>query len=403
MIRGVASLLAVPAVLLTLFVPAAPAQPSESFAFQPGQPPLDRGPYRADRFDDGWGTYLEARLWVEDDREIFQRGDRMRVRFRSSHDAYIAVVHIDTDGRLDLVFPESDWDSELVRAGQTYTLPRGGWDSFWTVRERPGIGYFHLIASSQPLNVRALRRPSALDRSFVGLGGEVRGDPFWVLDRVTRLLVGSAQYGRVAVDTYGYQVGGRHRYPAYVCTDAYGVDYWDAGSYYGSCDRVVRLLRSEPQYYDTRRYRGDRSVYYRSAEPAVRHGFKEPPTRDRSVESMGVTNRPATPSRAPAAAPGGAVPLRPTPTRPQPRNEPQPPAGREPAARPAPRPEPQARPSEERPRLERRPAERQPAARPSPPREEERPPPRPAAERPAGERPAPTPRAERPGRPDPDS
>src|SRR5690606_3671784 len=73
-----------------------------------------------------------ARIWVDGQPDYFRRGDRMTVNFSVSDDSYVAVVHIDTEGRLDFVFPRSPLDNEYVRGGIVQRIsPRGSVGS-WT-------------------------------------------------------------------------------------------------------------------------------------------------------------------------------------------------------------------------------------------------------------------------------
>lgn len=227
-----------------------------------------------------------AQIWVENDRDYFRRGERLRVAFSTSADSYVAVVHVDPDGNMDFLFPVSPWDEQFVRAGRTYSLPYGGASHGLTVRGRGGIGYLYIIASPAPLNYGSFRAGGGSrgwDWSYAGR--TVTGDPFWAMEQVTRMLI--PDWGRVpfVVDYYGYHVDGPQRYPAYACSswgsrDSYGYgwgrnDAW--GSSFSSCDRLELFLRDNPYYFDTRRYSGDRRRLYSSyRESDPRHLYKEP-------------------------------------------------------------------------------------------------------------------------------
>jgi hypothetical protein len=249
--------------------------------------------------------YLGARLWVEDERDYFRRGDRLRIRFSTSDDAYVALVHIDTDGNLDFLYPLDPWSDSFVRGGLVHSLPRG-YQSGWTVRGRPGIGYVFLIASPVPLDYGyfAGRRGGSWDWSYAGRA--VHGDPFWAMEQITRVLVPGWPYTPYAVDHYSYYVDGRFRYPHYACADRYrGLDRgWGWYPSFGDCDRLHLFLREQPYYYDARLYRGDRRAFFRDryGDDAPLHGFKEDPERtpatgwDRSP-SRGAVPRAVTPQR----------------------------------------------------------------------------------------------------------
>jgi hypothetical protein len=344
---------------------------------------------------------VDVQLWVDGRQEIFQRGDPLRLRFRTSRDAYVAILHIDPEGELEFLFPYGPRDENYVRGLRTYSLPDDSWNPYWRVNSRSGIGYFYIIASAEPLDFQRFQRGSRWDLSSVG--SRVRGDPFWVLDQLTHALVASPRYAAHGVDYYSYHVGSRSAYPSFACYDGLGWrERGSWGAYYGSCDRVRLLLRSHPNYYDSRRYQGDRRVYWREIEAAQPlHGFKEPadlPGRP----SGGVPARAADPplgnqldgrAAPPPVRPRATTP-RADPDRPQERAEP-------------------ARPERQRPTLERRSPEQtrerareQSPERPAPPppseprrdpparsqseprREERRPPERPREGPPPAEPPA---------------
>lgn len=225
-----------------------------------------------------------ARIWVEDERDYFRRGERLRVRFTTSDDSYVAVVHIDTDGNLDFLYPATPYDDGFVRRGRVYSLPGGGFSSGWTLRGSPGIGYLYLIASPEPLDYSYFGGPYGNRWDWSYAGRSVHGDPFWAMEELTSLLVPGWGRAPYVVDYYSYHVDGRHRYPSYAC----GASRWGAragwgwNGYYDSCDRVDYFLRDYPYYYDARLYRGDRYAYFRNRgyyrdydPPQPRHGYKE--------------------------------------------------------------------------------------------------------------------------------
>ena len=263
----------------------------------------------------------DARVWIQNDRDVFRRGDRLDVRFRVSHDAYVAVFHIDPDGYLDVVYPASPWDNEFVRGQRTQTVRMRG-NSTWTVRNSSGIGYFYIVASPGPLDFASFRGSAGSPWDWGYAGRTVRGDPFLAFDQITRLLLpwGNEPY---SVDYYSYHVGRIHSYPTFACSDRYYSGGWGWTPSYGSCSRLNGFLRGQPYYYDTRRYRNDRRVVLRQWDRLdPRHGFKESP---------GQPARPVTPrdNRAPAPsaqpAPGvdrrEPVPARPAPERATPARE----------------------------------------------------------------------------------
>ncbi|HEX2091102.1 MAG TPA: DUF4384 domain-containing protein [Longimicrobiaceae bacterium] len=252
---------------LALLATAGTAQAVPAPGAEPGSvssPPPDRQEPR-------------VRLWVENERDYFRAGERIRLQFRADRSAYVAVVHLTTDGEVEFLFPNAPWEDGFVHAGRTYALPYTSGYRYLTINGSPGIGYFFAIASDEPLDFRAFQ-----DR--YGRGWEfrrvVRGDPFYALDRIADILVDRA-YGSYSTDYYGYHVGRRHPYPRYACYDGYADPYfW--GGYYDRCDRLVVLLRSDPYYYDTRRYRGYRRSYLADRREQPLHRYKERGVADRN-------------------------------------------------------------------------------------------------------------------------
>ncbi len=314
------------------------------------------------------------RIWLEGEPSYFRRGDRLNVRFSVPYDAYVAILHIDTDGYLDFLYPADPWDNHFVRGGRTHSLSVRGSLASLTIRSRPGIGYVYLVASPTPLDFRYFQGGLRGGWDWDYAGRNVYGDPFLAFDQVTRFLLPRWPYAPYTYDFHGYYVEGLHRYPNYACSDRF-YDYgWGWSPGFGSCGRIDVFLRQYPDYYDTRRFRGDRRVYLRQYERLdPRHGFKEDPEAGRvavprapspavvpggsggggadGAERRGAV--PAQPSTTPRQAPvtpdrsQPTTPARDQPTSPAPadrsRPEPQPRApadGRAPSTAPAPAPAP---------------------------------------------------------------
>jgi hypothetical protein len=316
-----------------------------------------------------YGRAPEVRLWADGDRDLFSPGEAVRLRFRTTSDAYVAVVHLATDGTLDFVYPAAPWGEAFAAGQHVYSLPVQGARGRFAVRGTPGIGYFFIVASAESLDFRAFERGGRWDFDYVGRS--VRGDPFVALDEIAELLAGGG-HAPYSVDYYSYYIGDRYRYPAYACYDR-GVS-WDYG-YGRPCDRVVVLLRQYPDYYDTRLNRRNRGVTYGyyGARPGTRpqpaapvHGYKERPNVTSPARPVGrpdpLTNAPSEnrgvaqqqpPKRPERRRPvlerrppperkepeKGAPPAKPAPARPEPKASPRPEQARPAPAKPAePRP-----------------------------------------------------------------
>lgn len=243
------------------------------------------------------GRGMDARLWLEHEPSFFRRGERLNIRFSVSDDAYIAIVHIDSDGNLDFLYPASPWDDGFVRAGRVHSLLPLGARSGWTVRGNAGIGYLYLLASAYPLDYHEFRGSSGSRWQWGYAGRSVHGDPFLAFEQIRRLLLPwGPTGGYYAFDYYTYHVEGIHRYPSFACSDRYFDRGWGWSPTFGSCSRMDLFLSDYPYYYDSRRFRGDRGIYLRDFDRFdPRHGFKEDPDRSGSGEPARSPARPAMP------------------------------------------------------------------------------------------------------------
>ncbi len=253
------------------------------------------------------GARGAARVWLEGEPSYYRSGEPLNVRYSVPWDAYVAIIHIDSDGLLDFLYPYSPWDDHWVRGGRTHRLTLRGNSAASLVRGGPGIGYLYIIASPEPLDFQDFyggRNGWGWDYA----GRNVYGDPFLAFEQVTRLLLPPWPYARYAYDYHGYYVGGLYRYPAYACGDRYPGWGWGATDAYGPCGRMNVFLRDYPFYYDTRRYQGDRRVYlsrYERYDP--RHSYKEDPA---TVDRRDAIPRAPVPSgvrEAPSSAGQGTI------------------------------------------------------------------------------------------------
>ncbi|MBC7789078.1 MAG: DUF4384 domain-containing protein [Anaerolineae bacterium] len=202
------------------------------------------------------------RLWLASD-DVLRYGERADVYFRADDDAFVAVVRIDTDGRMHLLYPESEHRSGRIRGGRTYQASPGGYGSF-TASEPAGLGFIFAMVSHEPFdfgNVGLGNRSH-----FAGLG-RVGGDPFFAIEELAnRLLDGGAAY---ALDYVEYHVGRRANYPRYVNYDCYAGRisiFWNPFSY--RC-RDYHVAYHDSYYYSNRYYSGRHVVYVR--EPRRPH------------------------------------------------------------------------------------------------------------------------------------
>lgn len=268
--------------------------------------PHSPGPERGSALlsDQGDSAGMEARIWFDRGVDpVFQRGDRVRVYFRSSQHAYTAIFRIDTNGRAELLFPSGPGDPQWVRGGQDYRLLLPG-SAYWMVDEDPGVGYYFILTSARPLDY------SALGYSAMGGGWDlsrvasrIYTDPYVVMDEFVEVLLPDWESAEFALDYVSYNVGQSYSYPRFLCYDCHTAQPWsDWNPYHQACSSFRVVIYNDPHYYPSTRYRGTRVVYTRpplSRQPQFE--FKER-----------ATGEPGTPlvlsRRAPDGRAGGVLP-----------------------------------------------------------------------------------------------
>ncbi len=259
----------------------------------------------------------EARIWLDRGSDpIVMPGDRVRVYYRSNIDAYVAILQIDADGTVRLLYPASPTENHYARSERDYRLlfPRS---AYWNVNDRPGVGYFFVVTSPSPFDFSDFRyshNGGGWDLSVVG--STVNTDPYVAIDAYVARLIPDWEYADYGLDFVSYQVGGAHDYPRFLCYQCHGFrpyDTWNPYRYTCTDFRVV--VDDDPYFYPSRRYRGRRVVYTIPPSPRPRFSFKERapaerarvrPPRARGVDveaRKGVSRaRVAPPARGPEAS-----------------------------------------------------------------------------------------------------
>ncbi|HEX6038499.1 DUF4384 domain-containing protein, partial [Longimicrobium sp.] len=253
-----------------------------------------------------------VRVWMDGARDVYQPGERMRVRVRTDRDGYLAVFMIDTNGDVDIIYPRSPNEDGWIEGGRTLTLGSRSYD-YLHVRGGYGMGYVMAVTLDEPLELWRVQDLYGARQAGWDNNRTIYGDPFYAMDEITRAIVPEGWYGYESVDYYTFHVGRRYRYPRYACYDGFGDWYYSRSVYWDDCDRIRVLLVRYPWYYDTYRWRGSRRVYY---QPYYRnvpvrnrplHGYKErtdgiaPPARTTSSQ------RPSTRRPEGSAGAGDAV------------------------------------------------------------------------------------------------
>lgn len=224
------------------------------------------------------GTDVEVRIWLDQGAEpVFRRGDRSRIYYRVSRNAYVAIFHISTDGLVTLVQPRTPESGTYVRGGREYRLLFAT-GPYWHVDEHPGMGYFFAVASPEPLNLSTVpfsRRQGSWDLSQVG--SQIHRDPHSAMDDFVAWLMPGWERLPWGMDFTPYHVGRTFEYPRFLCYDCHTFrpyTSWDPYRYTCTSFRVV--IYDDPYYYPAARYQGSEVVYVRPPLPGEpRFAFKE--------------------------------------------------------------------------------------------------------------------------------
>jgi hypothetical protein len=211
-------------------------------------------------------------LWT-DQEDPYARGQSARVFLRVDEPSYVAVLRVDTDGRIRVIFPRDPWGDTHVGENRTFEVSgvRGG-DRSFTVDDFPGMGYLFAVASTSPLDFNDLTRGDDWDYRRVG-GGRVRGDPYVAL---TDLAERIAREGEYDYDVVPYYVERHYDYPRFVCYDCHAYasyDRWDP--YRTACTRFRVVIRDDPRYYPYRAGNGRNVVIDRPQHPGPRFVFRD--------------------------------------------------------------------------------------------------------------------------------
>ena len=173
----------------------------------------------------------------------FEQHSRVKTYVRTAADAYIAVVRVDTDGRLVLLFPYTPDDDAFARGGRTYQV-QGRNDGYtFTADDPPGIGYLLAVASPDPLRLEIFEEGG--DWHLAALGAEhIEGDPYTELTELAAALADRYDY-----DIGQYDVEARYAYPRFACYGCHQQPLPGFDPYGASCPRVRVVLASTPATY----------------------------------------------------------------------------------------------------------------------------------------------------------
>src|SRR5262245_19860225 len=211
---------------------------------------------RADNRDNRYGVDVE--VWTDKGQDaVYQPGDPLVVKVRTSDDAYLMVYEIDSEGSVRLISPE--WGKRgLVEGGQTLQVPKPESDMELVVSEPVGQGFIVAIAARDPFrSMPWYLRPYNAQADEMGYrgapeddddqedqgvtsDGKIVGDPFVAMERIRRRVLADPEDEESFGTAYtSYYVHHEVKYPRYVCYDCHRPNayaWWDGfDPYYTSC------------------------------------------------------------------------------------------------------------------------------------------------------------------------
>ncbi len=206
---------------------------------------------------------LDVDVWTDKgDDGVYQPGDAMRIKVRTTDDAYLLVYEIDSEGQVNLLFPLKRGQGRIEGA-HTLRLPGDDSDLELAVEQKTGQGFIVAVASDRPFrDMPWFLRPYDPQAAAIGYEGDddrdqveahtskdepgfdndgrVVGDPYVAMERIRRRVLDMKTVEQdFGSDYVTYYVHEQVRYPRYLCNDCHRPNqwaWWDGfDPYYARC------------------------------------------------------------------------------------------------------------------------------------------------------------------------
>lgn len=93
---------------------------------------------------------LEVEIWTDNESGYYYQGDEIKIYFRASDDCYVTVYNVDTEGRVNLIYPFDKYDDQYIEGGRIYRIPDVNDDYDLVLRGPAGTENIQIIASRTP-------------------------------------------------------------------------------------------------------------------------------------------------------------------------------------------------------------------------------------------------------------
>ncbi|UCF05701.1 MAG: DUF4384 domain-containing protein [bacterium] len=169
---------------------------------------------------------------------VLKPGRDIRLTFQTDRDAYVVVYNIDSDGYVNLLYPE-DGNLKKTRGREVHYLPEEGSGIYWEAGGKTGIEYIHTLAVSD----RDLLKEDEI--YFLSQSGNlddekrfrVDMDPFMSFNMIDEELLVDTDVPLATDFTYFY-VNRRVDYPRFLCAKCHGHDEF-RDPYSKECPEIV--------------------------------------------------------------------------------------------------------------------------------------------------------------------
>ncbi|HUU46647.1 MAG TPA: DUF4384 domain-containing protein [Acidobacteriota bacterium] len=176
---------------------------------------------------------LQVAIWPDrGEGADYRPGDDIAMYVEANRDCFLILYNIDTQGRLNILFPYDPWTDNFVRGGEVIRFPRPQEAQDWMVEGPPGVEYVQAIASTFPITPPdwPVYLRSVNGRDAVSYDRDL--NDFWSYDdrlsyiRVVNRKITRRHWERCATDLATFQVRPPHWWLRYQPTDPWPDEFY---------------------------------------------------------------------------------------------------------------------------------------------------------------------------------
>ncbi|MFH0802738.1 MAG: FlgO family outer membrane protein [bacterium] len=93
-------------------------------------------------------------LWLDKgENPTYKNEDTMKIFFKADKDCYVTICNINTEGKVNLLFPNNFTRDNFVKAEQVYSIPDEDAPYDFQVEGKGGVEYIYALATDKPFGV----------------------------------------------------------------------------------------------------------------------------------------------------------------------------------------------------------------------------------------------------------